>query len=122
MGCCRLLGTELLYSDSCPPRSGHDIPINPQQDTCYISEELKQRIWGKGLPLDGPIGSSSVTGGVQTTEDPGLGAVTPGLKGQVLGFLAVWPWVSYSLFLAQGSLQNSNECCQADVIYRKAYN
>ena len=27
----------------------------------YFREELKQRIWGRGLPQEGPIGSCSVT-------------------------------------------------------------
>ena len=29
----------------------------------YLREELKQRIWGRGLYWKGPIGSYSVTGG-----------------------------------------------------------
>ena len=32
VGCCRLLGIGILCSCSCPHKSGHDIPINFQQD------------------------------------------------------------------------------------------
>ena len=35
VGCCRLLGVGILCSCSCPHRSGHDIPINFQQDKYY---------------------------------------------------------------------------------------
>ena len=33
--CCRLLGVGILCSCCCPCRSGHDVPVNLQQDKCY---------------------------------------------------------------------------------------
>ena len=33
--CCRLLGVGILCSSCCPCRSGHDVPVNLQQDKCY---------------------------------------------------------------------------------------
>ena len=35
VSCCRLLGVGILCSCSCPHRSGHDVPINLQQDKYY---------------------------------------------------------------------------------------
>ena len=34
-GCCKLLVAGILCSCSCPHRSGHNVPINLQQDKCY---------------------------------------------------------------------------------------
>ena len=34
VGCCRLLAVGILHSCSCPHRSGHNVPINLQQDKC----------------------------------------------------------------------------------------
>ena len=34
--CCKLLGAGILCSCSCPCRSGHNAPINFQQDKCYF--------------------------------------------------------------------------------------
>ena len=34
-GCCRLLGAGILCSCSCPGRSGHNVPVDLQQDKCY---------------------------------------------------------------------------------------
>ena len=36
IGCCKLLGVRILYFCSCPYRSGHNVPINLQQDNCYF--------------------------------------------------------------------------------------
>ena len=35
VSCCELLGVGILCSCCCPYRSGHDVPINCQQDRCY---------------------------------------------------------------------------------------
>ena len=35
-GCYKLLGAGLLCSQGCPGRSGHNVPINLQQDKCYF--------------------------------------------------------------------------------------
>ena len=35
VGCCKLLGVGILCSYRCPHRSGHDVPVNLQQDKCY---------------------------------------------------------------------------------------
>ena len=35
IGCCKLLGVRILCSCSGPHRSGHDVPVNLQQDKCY---------------------------------------------------------------------------------------
>ena len=35
VSCCKLLGVGILCSCSCPCRSGHDVPVNLQQDKCY---------------------------------------------------------------------------------------
>ena len=34
VSCCKLLGAGILCSRSCPCRSGHDVPVNLQQDKC----------------------------------------------------------------------------------------
>ena len=34
-GCGKLLGVELFCSCSCPCKSGHNVPVTPQQDKCY---------------------------------------------------------------------------------------
>ena len=34
--CCQFLGMETLCSCGWPQRSGHDVPVNLQQDTWYI--------------------------------------------------------------------------------------
>ena len=36
VSCCKLLGVGILCSCSCPHRSGHDAPVNLQQDTCHF--------------------------------------------------------------------------------------
>ena len=35
VGCCKLLGVRILCSYICPHRSGHNVPVNLQQDKCY---------------------------------------------------------------------------------------
>ena len=35
VACSKLLGFGILCSRSCPHRSGHDVPVNLQQDKCY---------------------------------------------------------------------------------------
>lgn len=35
VNCHKFLGTKILCFCSCPPRSGHDIPVNLQQNRCY---------------------------------------------------------------------------------------
>ena len=35
IGCCRLLGVEILCSGICPHTSGHAVPVNLQQDKYY---------------------------------------------------------------------------------------
>ena len=37
VGCCKLLSAGILPSCSCPHRSGHDDPVNQQQDKCFCN-------------------------------------------------------------------------------------
>ena len=52
-----LVAAKRLCSWSCPQRSGHDVPLNLQQDTYYSSEDTG----GRAFPGEGPTGSCSVT-------------------------------------------------------------
>ena len=53
VGCCKLLGVRIRCSCSCPDRSGHDIPINLQQDKCYslFCNYLFLYEWKSVIPL-----------------------------------------------------------------------
>ena len=51
--CCKLLGVGILWSCSCPSRSGHNVPINLQQDKCYslFCNFLSLCEWRSVIPL-----------------------------------------------------------------------
>ena len=58
-GCCKLLGAGILFSCSCPHSSGHNVPVNLQQDNCYflfcnflISMWMEKCYTFKGQALD----------------------------------------------------------------------
>ena len=53
VSCCRLLGVGILCSGSCPRRSGHDVPVNLQQDKCYslFCNFLSLNEWKSVTPL-----------------------------------------------------------------------
>lgn len=57
VGCFKLLGAELLCSRSCPQKSGHNVPINLQQDYVILQREAKAEAMGKSLPKEGLIRS-----------------------------------------------------------------
>ena len=52
-GCCKLLGAGILCSCSCLCRSGHNGPINLQQDYCYFQfcNFLSLYEWENVMPL-----------------------------------------------------------------------
>lgn len=41
VGCCKFLGAEMIYSYSCPQKSGQAVPVNLQQDTCILRKRAK---------------------------------------------------------------------------------
>ena len=52
--CCRLLGVRVLCSCICPSRSGHDVPVNLQQDKGYslFCSFLSLYEWKSVIPLE----------------------------------------------------------------------
>lgn len=54
VGWCRLLGAENFCSYNCPQRCCCK-PLT--RFMLHFREELKPKIWGKGLPCSGPLGS-----------------------------------------------------------------
>ena len=53
VGCCKPLGVGILCSRSCPHRSGHNVPVNLQQDKCYslFCNFLPLYEWKSVIPL-----------------------------------------------------------------------
>ena len=62
VGCCKLLGAEILCSYSFPQRAAQDVPVNLQQDICYILQRgAKAEVLGEASTQQVLIGSCSVT-------------------------------------------------------------
>lgn len=62
VGCGRLLGEEILCSFTCPQRSSRNVPVNLQQDICYILQRgAKAEVLGEASTQQVLIGSCSVT-------------------------------------------------------------
>ena len=52
IGCCKFLGVGILYTCSFPPRSGHDVPVNLQQDSYSLfCNVLSLYEWKNLIPL-----------------------------------------------------------------------
>ena len=50
---CKLLDAGILCSSHCPPRLGHDVPVNLQPGTCYslFCNFLSLQEWKSVIPL-----------------------------------------------------------------------
>ena len=61
-GCCNLLCTRILCSCNCPCRSGHNVPINLQQNNCYFlfCNFLSLCEWKSVIPLKVKPGRQSI--------------------------------------------------------------
>ena len=100
-GCCKLLGTRIFCSCSCPYRSGHSVLTNFQKYTCYsLFCNLKKYTWS-GLRYTVAVAAKSLQSCLtlrDSIDGSPPGSPIPGiLQARILEWVAIsfsnaWKW------------------------------